>query len=215
MPNPKMNFLPPEEQSKMLNTVGGGEGERTSNQLTQADIDRYIELQKAYSGVMIPFEIQLEAWEKHGEPPSGITLDKSIVGDMSVIDYIKEVLELRRRKNEYGVVKGVVDPDAIIEEKQRAVVIYTRCALEIAEAEVMEERSVRRVFFPTPTGAQVGRNGYIHLFPGYPDSPAGMFRGDGAAYDAQECINFIQKHFPEVEDEFLNALALDEEENDS
>lgn len=201
--------------------------------LSQAEIDRYVELQKAYRGVMIPLEIQLEAWEKHGEAPSGIDLDTDVVGDLSVVDYLREVLELRSRKEKYGTKKGVEDPDAKIELKQRAVVIYTRCALEIAEGEAIAEAALeelqadpgvpadmlaeakrnvampnpRHVFFPAPAGAKLGKNGYIPLFPGYPDSPVGRFRGDGAAFNAQECVDFIGKHFPEIEDEFLNALA--------
>lgn len=217
MPNPKMNFLSPEAQqeyAKMTTSaksiIAAPELQSKSvdgQSLSQSDMDRYIELCKAYSGVMIPLEIQLEAWVKYGEPPSGITLDTNIVGDMSVVDYLREILELRKRKTKYGVDKGVVDPDAIIELKQRAVVIYTRCALEIAESEVKGETGVRWVFFPAPAGAKLGRNGYIPLFPGYKDSPVGKFRGDGAAFNAQECVNFIGKHFPEIEDEMLNSLA--------
>lgn len=200
--------------------------------LSQDDVDRYQFLSSAFSGIDIPLEIQLAAYENHGEDPTGIELDQDILGGMDIIDWLREVVDLQHRKMKFGIQKGVVDPEDAIKEKQRAVVVYTRCALEIAEAEAIAEAAEeelradpdlpadilaeldnkskpvdRMVHFPAPDGASLGRNGHIHLFPGYPDSPAGMFRGDGAAFKAQECVDFIGKHFPEVEDEFLKALA--------
>lgn len=208
------------------------EAEPDTAALSQEDVDRYQFLSSAFSGVDIPLEIQLAAYENHGEYPSGINLNQEILGGMDLIDWLKEVVSIQTRKAKYGVQKGVDDPEDRIKEKQRAVVIYTRCALEIAEAEAIAEAAEdelrsdpnlpqeildelndqtkvvsRMVHFPAPDGASLGKNGYIHLFPGYPDSPAGIFRGDGAAFKAQECVDFIGKHFPEIEDEFINALA--------
>lgn len=182
-----------------------------TNALSQDDVDRYQHLSSAFSGVDIPLEVQLLAWDNHGEPPSGIELDKSIVGDMSVIDWLREVLDIRERKRKYGLQKGVVDPEDAILEKQRLVVIYTRCALEIAEAEAIADANDdvpdrRMVYFPAPDGAKLGKNGYIRLFPNFDDSPVGQYRGDGAAFVAQECVDFINTHNPEILDEFLKAI---------
>ena len=87
-----------------------------------------------------------------------------------------------------------------------------RCGRVVEESDTqidstLSSKAFTRLVFPAPDGASLGKNGYIHLFPGYPDSPAGIFRGDGAAFKAQECVDFIGKHFPEIEDEFINALA--------
>jgi len=175
--------------------------------LSQEEMDRYVELSKAYiAGPNIPFEIQLLAHEKYNELPTGIEISKSI--GISVVQFLKEIISLRDRKNAYGVAKGVYDPEALLEVKQQAVVIYTRCALEIAESEVKEENQHRKVYFPQPKNATVGKNGYIRLFPNYPDSPVGLYRGEtGAAFDALECVKFIGKHFPDVEDEILKSLG--------
>ncbi len=176
--------------------------------LSQSDMDEYIRLSKAYlGGPDIPFEIQLAAYNNHGELPSGIKLDYTQLGDMTMLDWLQTIQPLRERKAKYGVQRGVEDPEAFLEVKQRAVVLYTRCALEQAESEVMGETTTRRVFFPTPSGAKIGKNGYIHLFPGYSDSPVGAYRGDGAAFSVMEVIQFIGKHFPDVEDEILASLA--------
>ena len=181
---------------------------RKRGPLTQGDMDEYIRLSKAYlGGPNIPLEIQLAAFDKAGEEPTGIELDSELVGDMSVVEYLRLIIPLRDRKKEFGVEKGVDDPEKDLEVKQRAVIIYTRCALEIAESEVKNETNPRMVYFPTPAGAKLGRNGYIPLFPNYNDSPVGKFRGDGAAFNAMDCVTFIGKHFPDVEDEILNSLA--------
>lgn len=204
----------------------------TPKALSQEEVDRLQFLASAYTATVdIPLEVQLLAWEKEGEPPYGITLLSEVVGDMSVVDWLKEVVELRKRKAQHGVQDGVDDPDEVIRLKERAVVIFARCALEIAETEAMREAAqeeldrgelddeqreaaqklvrnhvARMVFFPAPDGAQIGKNGYIHLFPGYPDSPTGMFRGDGASFNSQECVDFIINHFPEVVNEFDKAI---------
>jgi len=210
----KMNFVSPAKTSEDINKIRF-EGKQIDDTLhrdvdkgplDQQEMNRYIQLSKAYlGGPNIPFEIQLAAWDKHGEKPYGIKLDPSIC--LSDVEFMREIIPLRDRKNRYGVLKGVEDPEALLEVKQRAVMIYTRCALEIAESEVNDEDRTRWVYFPTPSGAKIGRNGYIHLFPGYPDSPTGKFRGDGAAFDAMNCIAFIGKHFPDVEDEILKSLG--------
>lgn len=220
-------FIPLRKRKSKFGVVSKGP-------LTQADMDRYVELSKAYlGGPNIPFEIQLAAFDQAGEEPYGILLDHDALGGMTVVEFLREMIPLRDRKSQHGVVEGVHDPEALLEVKQRAVLIYTRCALELAEAEAIvddarnqlqdvelplitrsqleataKKSTSRMVYFPMPSGAHVGKNGYIHLFPGYPDSPVGRFRGDGAAFSAQECVDFIGKHFPDVEDEFLTALAL-------
>jgi len=168
-------------------------------------MDRYIELSQMYlSGPDIPFEIQLAAWDKAGEAPYGITLRDGV----DVISFLREFVELRNRKIKYGVEAGVIDPDHKLNVKKQATVIYTKCALEIAESEVKQEKNMRMIFFPSADGAVIGKNGFIALFPDYNDSPVGKFRGDGAAYRADECVSFIGKHFPDIEDEFLKALGL-------
>jgi len=214
---PEMKFVTPSDTSgyntmlheakQQMTSVMRRDNETLSKSpLDQQDMDRYIQLSKAYlGGPNIPFEIQLAAFEKHGEAPYGIKLDPSIL--LSDVEFLREIIPLRNRKNRYGVEKGVVDPEALLEVKQRAVMIYTRCALEIAESEVKDENHTRMVYFPASAGAKLGRTGYIHLFPGYPDSPAGVFRGDGAAYNALECVEFVGKHFPDVEDEILKSLG--------
>jgi len=175
--------------------------------LSQEDIDRYIVLSKAYlGGIQLPFEIQLAAYEEEGEEPTDIQIDHIALGGMSVIDFLKEIVPLRARKSKYGVARGVDDPEAMLEIKKRAVIVYTRCILELAEGEMHEESKPRLVYFPAPDGAKLGRNGYISLFPGYPDSPVGMFRGDGAAFNSQEVVEFVSKHFPDVEDEIAASI---------
>lgn len=210
--------------------------EKPKTALSQDEVDRFQFLSSAYAGVNIPLDIQLAAYDNHGEAPSGINLNQDILGGMDIMDWLREAVELQGRKLKFGVQKGVVDPEAILLEKQRAVVIYTKCALVLAEAEAIKEAAEedlaellkqddipvlrrheletetekplsRMCHFPAPDGAKLGRNGYIHLFPGFADSPAGVYRGDGAAFNAQECIDFIGNHYPDVEDEFLNALA--------
>lgn len=210
--------------------------EKPKTALSQEEVDRFQFLSSAYAGVNIPLDIQLAAYDNHGEMPSGIDLNQDILGGMDIVDWLRESVELQGRKLKFGVQKGVIDPEAILLEKQRAVVIYTKCALVLAEAEAIKEAAEedlaellkqdevsvtrrheleteikkplsRMCHFPAPDDAKLGRNGYIHLFPGFPDSPAGVYRGDGAAFSAQECIDFIGKHYPDVEDEFLNALA--------
>jgi hypothetical protein len=218
---PDMTFVSPQEDTtdqknmlqeahqQMTEAMHIDGGNRSKAPLSQEELDRYVELSKGYlGGPNIPFEIQLLAFDKHAEEPSGITIADTL--GLTVVEFMREVIPLKDRKEEFGVAKGVEDPEALLEIKQRAVMVYTRCALEVAESEVQEEVGRRMAYFPAPAGAKLGKNGYIHLFPGYPDSPAGAYRGDGAAFDSLECIEFIGKHFPDVEDEIMKALLGDE-----
>ena len=206
--DPSITFVDTADSEQLTPIDMGMEIVERKAALSQADMDEYIRLSKAYlGGPDIPFEIQLLAYDKHGEMPSGIELDYTQLGDMTLLEWLREIHPLRTRKDKYGVQRGVEDPEALLEVKQRAVVVYTRCALEQAEAEVLGESHTRRVYFPAPSGAKIGKNGYIHLFTGYPDSPVGAYRGDGAAFNVMEVVKFIGKHFPDVEDEILSSLA--------
>lgn len=91
--------------------------------------------------------------------------------------------------------------------QQRAVVILGICMATLSHCEVAGEDPPDMIFFSTPPGGKVGRNGYMELFPGMPGSPVGMFRGNGMSCDVVEIITFIGKNFTGVMDQVIAAMS--------
>ena len=194
-----------EENTTEYSTISGGK-----NPLTKKEVERLLYLRAGYiGGIDLPFEIQLAAYKKAGEMPTGIELDFDKFNEpFTVVSWLEELVPLEITLRSHGVGTGVKHPDALALNMERATVIYARIAVMKAEAEINGNDGDLSAFLPLPTKFNVGRNGHVLLFPEYADSPTAPFRGDCAGgYSVEEVAAFIEKHFPSVVDQFLESLV--------
>lgn len=96
--------------------------------------------------------------------------------------------------------------------EQRAVIILASCLAVMAQCEAAGEDPPEQMFFNTPPGGKIGRNGFMSLFPGMANSPVGRFRGEGISCDLVETIAFVGKNFPGVMDQVLIAMYTEIDE---